>query len=434
MAIVDNQKLDRLYEYLADEEDARVCKDISDDACQEVPGNFLLIFVTQFLTKLADALASAKIVLPWLLTSTGTPAFFSGLLVPIRESGSLLPQLIIGGFIRRHGIRKWFFVAGSVLQGLTVAAMAWVGLSLTGAAAGAALVALLIAFSLARGLCSVASKDVLGKTIPKTRRGLITGYCASAAGLVTVGVGAALLLISKPDNEIYALLLLAAGLCWMVGAGVYALLREYSGATEGGGNALRDAFASLGLLQTDAAFRSFILVRCLMMSSGLAAPYFIIFARQSSADDALLNLGIFIIAGGIADLVSGVTWGRFADRSSRRVLLVTAGLTALLCAITGALALAPDSVSIWIVLLLFFLLSITHQGVRLGRKTYVVDLASGNRRTDYVAVGNTVIGAMLLLVGLAGAVLAQFSLAAVLVLFAASSLLALIIGYFLPEA
>ncbi len=37
--------------------------------------------------------------------------------------------------------------------------------------------------------------------------------------------------------------------------------------------------------------------------------------------------------------------------------------------------------------------------MRTGRKTYVVDLASGNRRTDYVAVGNTAIGFALLLVG-----------------------------------
>jgi hypothetical protein len=39
--------------------------------------------------------------------------------------------------------------------------------------------------------------------------------------------------------------------------------------------------------------------------------------------------------------------------------------------------------------MLFCLLSITHQGVRLWRKTYVVDMVEGNRRTDYVAVGNT---------------------------------------------
>jgi hypothetical protein len=34
-----------------------------------------------------------------------------------------------------------------------------------------------------------------------------------------------------------------------------------------------------------------------------------------------------------------------------------------------------------------------------GRKTYLLDMASGIRRTDYVAVSNTVIGLVLLLGG-----------------------------------
>ena len=82
---------------------------------------------------------------------------------------------------------------------------------------------------------------------------------------------------------------------------------------------------------------------------------------------------------------------------------------------------------------MFFLLSVTHEGVRLGRKTYLVDMAAGNRRTEYVAVSNSIIGLLLLIVGLAGAVLAQFSVVAVLVLFAVSGLFAVLIGLRLPE-
>jgi multisubunit Na+/H+ antiporter MnhF subunit len=37
--------------------------------------------------------------------------------------------------------------------------------------------------------------------------------------------------------------------------------------------------------------------------------------------------------------------------------------------------------------------------VRLGRKTYIVDMAAGNKRTDYVAVSNTIIGIILLITG-----------------------------------
>jgi hypothetical protein len=60
--------------------------------------------------------------------------------------------------------------------------------------------------------------------------------------------------------------------------------------------------------------------------------------------------------------------------------------------------------AIWFYPGAFFVLMIAHSGVRLGRKTYVVDLASGNRRTDYVAVSNSVIGVILLVLGGLGAV------------------------------
>ena len=55
----------------------------------------------------------------------------------------------------------------------------------------------------------------------------------------------------------------------------------------------------------------------------------------------------------------------------------------------------------WLILpLAFFLLGIAHAGVRVGRKTYIVNMAEGNRRTDYVAIANTLIGIFLLIAGL----------------------------------
>ncbi len=425
---------DKLYEFLADEEDARVCKDISEEACREVPGNFFAILLAQFFTKLGDALSSPKIVLPWLFSGLGVPAFFTGLLVPVRESGSLLPQLLIGGVLRGYAVRKWFFVAGCLLQSLAIAGMAITALFFRGSTAGWIFIALLILFSLARGICSVASKDVLGKTIPKTRRGRIGGYSASAAGLITIGIGIALLVEFRAGTEQYIWLLVAASGCWLLASLAYGVVNEYPGATEGGGNALREAFASLALLQQDPPFRRFVIVRSLMMSSGLAAPYFILLARQSDAQGSLANLGWFVALSGIASLLSGPFWGKFADTSSRAVLLLTAGVTALLCAgasilsYTGSQWLLPLSMG------LFFLLALVHQGVRLGRKTYLVDLAEGNRRTDYVAVSNTVIGIMLLLGGLLGAIVAQYSITVVLALLATASLLAVPIGKGLPEA
>ena len=86
--------IEQLYGLIANEEDARVCTDISDDACREVPRNFFLILASNVLTKLGDLLISPKTVLAWLMSAIGAPALVAWL-VPIRESGSLVPQMVI---------------------------------------------------------------------------------------------------------------------------------------------------------------------------------------------------------------------------------------------------------------------------------------------------------------------------------------------------
>jgi hypothetical protein len=58
--------------------------------------------------------------------------------------------------------------------------------------------------------------------------------------------------------------------------------------------------------------------------------------------------------------------------------------------------------NLWFLPGAYFILSIAHEGVRVGRKTYVVNLGTGNQRTDYVAISNTVIGVLLLVVGSVG--------------------------------
>lgn len=85
---------------------------------------------------------------------------------------------------------------------------------------------------------------------------------------------------------------------------------------------------------------------------------------------------------------------------------LTVGLTALFAG-TGA-------GNGWFYPLAFFVLSIAHAGVRLGRKTYLVDMAGGNKRTDYTAVSNTVIGFLLLATGGFTALISLISDAAVI--------------------
>jgi hypothetical protein len=431
-----SKRLDDLYQKLVNEEDARVCKDIDEQACKVVPGNFMLQVLTQFFTKLGDAIANPKTILAWLLAALAAPGIFTAFLVPVRESGSLIPQLVIASFVRRQAVRKWTFVLGSVLQALAVLAMALAAVTLSGTAAGFGLLAALIVFSLSRGLCSVASKDVLGKTVPKTRRGRVNGWSQFLAGLITIGIGTILLLDGQEpgDRTIYLVLLVVASGLWLVAAASYGLIREFPGATEGGGNALSEAVKRLGLLGSDPAFRHFVIARSLLLCSALSAPFFIMLAHERT-EGALVVLGLFVVADGIASLVSAPFWGRFADISSRRVMVLAGSASAgvglaLVAVVNGVPAMASSS---WLYPLFFFLLMVAHSGVRLGRKTYIVDLAGGNKRTDYVAVSNSVIGVVLLLTGSVGALTTILPTSGIILILAAMGLAGAWLSSRLPE-
>jgi hypothetical protein len=143
-------------------------------------------------------------------------------------------------------------------------------------------VALVVVFSLARGLSSVAAKDVLGKTIPKTRRERVNGFSASLAGVATLGIGGLMVAVGADDQNVttFAVLLGAAATMWWIASGLSSRIVEAPGETEGGGNALAEAIGKAGLLVEDAPFRRFVMARALLLCSALSAPYYVVLASQ----------------------------------------------------------------------------------------------------------------------------------------------------------
>jgi hypothetical protein len=425
--------LDQLYSLIANEEDARVCKDIPEEACREVPRNFFLILASNVLTKLGDLLISPKTVLAWLMSAIGAPALVAWL-VPIRESGSLVPQMVIAAWVRRKPVRKWFWTLGSFGQAASVVAMAASIWFLDGYAAGYGIIAALVVFSLARGFCSVSMKDVQGKCIPKTRRGRLSGLASTIGGSATV-VLTALLFWERgdPTMAFYTVLLLLAGVLWVIAGFLFAGVEEHEGETGGGGNALNEAFRSLSLLRDDAPFRNFVITRALLLCSALASPYFVVLAQKES--DIGWMLGIFLLASSLASSLSASFWGWAADTSSRRVMIRGAAMASSTCLIVGitALLVGQDIGSVWFYPVAFFVLSIAHAGVRLGRKTYLVDMAGGNKRTDYTAVSNTVIGVLLLVTGGLTALVSMISPVAVIIVLGLMGLAGMFSAYRLKE-
>ena len=105
------------------------------------------------LQSIGDQVVNAKTVLPWLLTVVGAPAALVGLLVPIRESGSMLPQAALTPWVVARPRRTRVWMLGAAGQAVATAAMAGAALLLDGLAAGIAVLVALAGFALARFLC-----------------------------------------------------------------------------------------------------------------------------------------------------------------------------------------------------------------------------------------------------------------------------------------
>jgi len=425
-----------LYDLVTGDEDARVCKDIPAESCEDQPRNFFAYLGANLLTKVADELASAKLILPWLMGFLGAPAALVGLLVPIREAGVLVPQLAVAAYIRRLPRRKGTWLLGALLSAAALMLMAVVAATMSGTAAGWVIVLLLVVFSLARGLCSVSAKDVLGKTVSKARRGNLMGLAAGLAGALTLGLGLYLSLAADQDRGagVFVVLLAGGAALFALAATIFRLIREQPGATEGGGNALETALESIGLLRTDALFRHFVLVRIALLSVALAPPFYVLLAQQASGSD-LGDLGLLIIASGLASSISAPLWGRLSDRSARLVMVVAAALAGVLGIVTWGLTQADAAILAHGLAFagLFLLLGVAHAGVRLGRKVYLVDMANSDTRAAMVAVSNTVIGVAMLAGALIGLLGDLYGAAAVILLLGIAALAAAVSAAGLKE-
>ena len=237
-----------------------------------------------------------------------------------------MPQLAVAATVRRLAIRKGVWLLGAVLSAVSLFGMATAALVLDGSTAGVAIVVMLVIFSLARGLCSVAAKDVLGKTVSKSRRGALMGWSAGFSGIAVLGVGVYLGSFDPGDSglAVFAWLLASGGVLWILAALCFATIREQAGATEGGGNALTVALQQLQLLADDVYFRRYVFARSLLLAVALAPPFYVLIA-QEQAQTGLLGLGALVIANGLAASLSSPFWGYLGDRSSRWVMASAAG-------------------------------------------------------------------------------------------------------------
>jgi MFS family permease len=382
------------------------------------------------LTKMADGLIDPKLVLAWLLNAIGSPGFLVGLLVPVRESGALLPQILLARMIQKRQVRKYFWAAGAAVQGLAALGMAIAAMTLPGSVAGWVIVVLLAVLAVARSACSASYKDVLSRTIEKGKRGTVSGTAGTIASVVVL-IFAILLstgILPREPFAISAAIALAGGL-WLSAAAVFARLEERK--DERADDADVSLAGLLDPLQEDQEFRNYIATRALLISTALAPPFLVMLGN---GDDDFGNLGLLVLASSIASIVSSYFWGALSDWSSRRTLMLAgaaSGGILVVAAGTGILGVIDQTG--YLIAGYIFVSQIAYQGARAGRKTHLTDMDSDGRKSVYTALSNTLIGALLVFGGLLGVLADVAGPQSVLVVLACFSLSAIFSAFRLSE-
>lgn len=353
---------------------------------------------------LGDLLCSAKTTLPWLMLSAGAPAGLVGLLVPVRESGSMLPQVFIAPWVARVEPRKKAAIAGLLAQAAAVLAVSSVFLIRDAQRIGVVVIVALAALSVARAFTSLANKDVLARAVPKGQRGKVGGRATSIAGLIGLSGAAATLLWDRPESVgVLVLVVGAAAAAFTISASLL------SGVDERDEGTAAKPRPSLTRALFDPRLRRFLAVRLLLAGAALGGPFIVAMGRAQSP--SLRTLSAFVLGGAAASFVSAGSWGKLADASGRGCMAAGGALAALTAGGVLLLARTGSGISGWLWGAVYFLFSVGYVGVRVGRKTYIVDLAQGGERTQFVATSNTAVSLGLLVIGAGMAMLGSASAA-----------------------
>jgi hypothetical protein len=341
--------------------------------------------------KLADLLISAKTTLPWLLASLGAPIWIVSMLVPIRESGSLIPQWPLKQKVSHIENRLVIWRWGIVIQACSIFLMLASAIFTKALIAGLLILFCLLLLSLGRSLSSLSMKDIQGINVEKGQRGKLVGMASTMSGLLSL-ITAGLLILSPQDMSMKAIQLLITFSAFIMFVSLFLSI----GLTANLSDNKKDSNDGKSLWKTinqQADLRQLIISRCLLLHAALIAPFFV---SASAINNDFFQLPYFIIASALASFLSSYLWGKMADKSAIHTMLYAT----LVCISASVAFYFVTSVDKWWVdVFLFFVLNLGYAGIRIGRKTYMLDIAQGSQRTLYVAAANSMVGYVLLMLG-----------------------------------
>jgi MFS family permease len=384
------------------------------NVAQEQRRPFLAFFADMLTFGIAMSFMSRSTVLPSLVQRLTGSAPLVGLVETVCNGAWLLPQLAAARFLATRSARKGYVVWPVTVQRTLFLVTGPMLLLVAGSSpllATLLLFVILAVFYAMDAFASVAWFDLLSLSLPPAPRARMIGLSQLASGVAGIGggwvVGRILGSASIPFPGNYALLFGLAGVSLLCGVVAIFMIPERKGqavATPAPmATFLRDL---LRLVRTDRQFALVVTVRLLVGASGMAAPFYILYAL-GELGGGQGSIGFFTAAQVVGGIASSLVMSSLSQRRGTRAVIrlcaalaLSSPLVALATfALRGALGAAGLQ---WLYAAVFVGLGALANGSMAGFMSYLLEFAPPESRTIYVGLANTLNGVVLVMPFLGG--------------------------------
>jgi len=381
----------------------------------EARRNFALCALNGALFQFANGLIDPSIVLTtWFVGRLTSSNLLLALVVPLGQAGWFLPQVFVSARVQRMQRKMPVYATSAVIRVVvwsSLSVMVWLVDEPT-----YLLLGFFILYAIAQmvaGPAGLAFFDIVAKTVPARRRGRLFATRLFVGGILALGsswiVNRVLDHPALPVPHDIALLLTFYSLALIPAFSLFFGVREPPGVTIDERVGLKRQLQRAGrLLRKNSVYRRYTAVRLLLGLTGVALPFYSVYAKNVLGAEAGMA-GIYAATAGGAKLLSNIAWGWISDHKGNRLvmrlLIGGKGLTLLLAlALVGATSLVKLE-GAWLPYLalpLFFLDGAMFPAGILSGSNFLAELVSDAERPIYLGLTNTLSGVVTLLSVLGG--------------------------------
>jgi MFS family permease len=401
--------------------------------------NFRFGVASGALGVMVNTIADSGLIITWFVSYLTASPVVIGLLLPLQKAGLHLPQLLVPGAAQRLPKKLPLWQALKLVGGLCWGLVAVLLFAFGGRNPSLVLIPFLVLYAiywLTTGLSSVVGFHVVGKTISPQRRGAFFAWFNSGGALLTLASSALISYVldekrDLPFSTSFGILFCLAALG--LGLSLLAVIRVKEPAEQTGdsaGTALV-LFARIGqILRRDRNMALLLVAYTFQHLAGIAAPFFILYARDVlSAPDSLL--GLLLAAATAISVVAALFWGWFSDRWGSRKAFVLSALLHIPAPLVP-LIFGPRLHYLTIVPLAI-LAVFARLAFEIAPNKYILDIAPPADRMVYMGISNVVVGVVSLLYALGGFIVQQWGLYAVFVVATICPLFSLVFFWLLQD-